>query len=120
MRAKAIFFDDLQAEMRIMATTDPAEMKRVGGRIKNFDERRWDAEKEAVMFRALQAKFTQNEDLRQKLTDTGDVILAESSPWDRYWGIGLPKSRANQDPSQWKGLNRLGHLLQSTRCQLRQ
>jgi hypothetical protein len=79
--------------------------KKQGRRITYRDD--WDAVKEDVMRKALQAKFSDVE-LRKKLLDTGDAIIIEASPSDFYWGEGEPKI----------GQNRLGVLLMELRDNL--
>jgi ribA/ribD-fused uncharacterized protein len=79
------------------------------GRRKDFPLRSdWEDVKEAVMLTALRAKFTQHEDLKQILLETGDAVLAEDSPYDYYWGIGRDGN----------GKNRLGVLLMQVRGEL--
>ena len=68
----------------------------------------WEEVKEDVMFKALQAKFTQHEHLKKLLLDTKDRVLVEHSPYDSYWGDGGDGS----------GKNRLGELLMRLRKDL--
>lgn len=68
----------------------------------------WDSKRDAVMKKALVAKFQQNARLKQLLLDTADTVLIEASPRDNYWGEGKDK----------KGLNRLGKLLMEVRSEL--
>jgi N-glycosidase YbiA len=69
----------------------------------------WQEAKFAVMERAVQAKFTQNADLRAALLATGDARIVEDSESDSYWGIGPDGG----------GENRLGVLLMKLRDDLR-
>src|SRR5262245_3458494 len=71
--------------------------------------RDWESVKEAVMYKAIHAKFTQHEDLRAALLGTGDALLIEHTANDSYWGDGGDGS----------GRNRLGHLLIQVRGELR-
>lgn len=65
----------------------------------------WKDRKLQRMRDVLFAKFTQNEDLRNKLVETGDAILIENSKSDGFWGIGR----------NGKGKNVLGKLLMNLR-----
>jgi ribA/ribD-fused uncharacterized protein len=65
----------------------------------------WDDIKENVMFNALSMKFSQNEELKEKLLATGDAVLHEDSPTDMFWGK--------------KGEDKLGKLLMQVRNELR-
>ena len=61
---------------------------------------------------AILAKFSQNEDSKKILLDTGDKVLGEASPRDRFWGIGLAlTARDALDKTKWGGKNVLGQLL---------
>ena len=69
----------------------------------------WEQVKDAVMWKALFAKFTQCYDLRLLLCQTGDAVLVEASPYDPYWGYG-----PNKD-----GENKLGKMLMQLRSMLK-
>ena len=67
-------------------------------------------------------KFTQKPELAKQLTDTGDQVLVECSPFDTIWGAGLGKQtkdgRADdrwKDSCNWRGKNKLGFLLMDVR-----
>lgn len=68
----------------------------------------WEVVRIAHMRGALAAKFTQNQDLRERLIATGDLELVEFNTWeDRFWGVcgGV-------------GLNWLGRFLMELRTVL--
>jgi len=69
----------------------------------------WEEAKEAVMYRALKAKFTQHSRCKETLLSTGDALIIEDSPYDYYWGCGKTHL----------GKNRLGWLLMKLRGELR-
>ena len=69
----------------------------------------WEKVKDAIMWDAVYAKFTQHDDLRAKLLDTGEAQLVEHTERDRYWGDGGDGS----------GKNRLGKILMRIRAELR-
>ena len=65
------------------------------------------------------AKSSQNPELKQPILATGDRILAEASPLDRVWGIGLHGTDPRaQDRSQWQGSSLLGSILMRVRAEL--
>lgn len=68
----------------------------------------WEAIKEQVMYRAIKAKFEQNQGLRELLLATGDDELIPQSNSDFFWGAG-------EDGS---GNNRLGSSLMESRALL--
>ncbi|CAF0956666.1 unnamed protein product [Brachionus calyciflorus] len=94
---------------QVMRARRPSEAAKLG-RQRNFPLRQdWESVKEQIMHQALEAKFTQNQDLKQILLSTGDQELIENSPTDYYWGCGADGS----------GKNRLGVILMQLREQLK-
>ena len=86
--------------------------------MKSFDSNAWNAVKYDVVKTANRAKYEQNPDLKAKLLDTGDAILAEASPKDTIWGIGLDAvTAAETNPSEWPGQNLLGKVLMELRSE---
>lgn len=85
----------------------PAETKRLTRRMKIRPD--WDSVKLQIMREILICKFTQNEELKKKLLDTGDQELQEGNYWgDVYWGV-----------CRGVGENHLGKLLMEIRSSLR-
>lgn len=66
------------------------------------------------MHKALLAKFTQHEDLKEKLLDTGDCLLVEHTKNDAYWGDG------GDGGNDTLGKNMLGKLLARVRNEIRE
>lgn len=90
----------------ILRAKTPGEAKRLGRGVKLRSG--WDVVKETVMLRLERAKFSQHEDLRQKLRDTGDRMLIEGNGWgDRYWGV-----------CNGRGKNRKGVILMQVRQEI--
>ena len=120
MYSKAKLFGDDEAAEKILAETKPKSMKALGRKVKNFDNDVWIQNRERIVKQGLREKFGQNAHLMDELMRTGDTELAEASPFDRIWGIGMAATNpAAQDKSQWKGLNLLGKLLTEVRDELR-
>jgi ribA/ribD-fused uncharacterized protein len=116
MYQKAILFDDTSIADRIIECKTPAEAKKLGRKVSNFDESKWLANRMAIVIEGNYLKFSQNEELKLFLLNTHDRILVEASPVDNIWGVGLAKdSRETQNPETWRGLNLLGFALMEVR-----
>lgn len=121
MHSKAQLFGDAQAAERIMAASKPMAMKKQGRLVRNYKERTWAARRVEVQLAGLRAKFGQNPELAARLLKTGDKPIAEASPSDRIFGIGLaPSDPKAQDPANWRGTNILGKCLETVRSELQQ
>lgn len=116
MAKKALLFGDTRTYNKIMKESDPATCKALGKSAANFNQHLWDSCKEEIIYNANYAKFSQNPELKAALLATGDAIIAEASPFDKIWGIGLKTSDPDsQDPKKWKGQNLLGKALMRVR-----
>lgn len=72
---------------------------------------RWNEKRNGIMKVILRDKFTRNQELREKLIDTGKAVLEEGNTWgDKYWGICLKTG---------DGENHLGKILMELREDLR-
>ena len=59
----------------------------------------------------VRAKFTQNQDMKQQLLATGNLVLEEGNGWhDTFWGVDLKTG---------EGENHLGRILMQVREELR-
>jgi len=121
MWRKATIFGDAAAADQVLATADPAQAKSIGRRVSGFDELVWLSHRWQVVVAGTFAKFSANDELRQFLLRTGDAVIAEASPVDTVWGIGLSQSDADvADPGRWRGLNLLGFALMEVRTLVRE
>ena len=119
MAQKALLFGDKETFNEIMTACTPNEFKALGRKVKNFSQDIWDANKESIVYEGNYAKFSQNNELRQYLLETGNLILVEASPYDTIWGIGMSQDDPNiLDESKWRGLNLLGKTLMKVRMSL--
>ena len=120
MASKARLFGDDTALSAILATKDPREQKRLGRYVRLFDPVLWRPECEHIVLHGNLAKFSQNEEMHLARIQTGDRRLAEASPHDTLWGIGLSAHdpRASS-PDSWCGQNLLGQALENAREILR-
>ena len=118
MAQKAKLFHDSERYTAILRSTNPWECKDLGKQVKPFDSKAWDAVRYDVVKTANRAKYEQNPDLMARLLSTGNAILAEASPKDNIWGIGLDASAASEmNPSEWPGQNLLGKILMELRAE---
>ena len=119
MYQKACRFHDASVSKEILDTNDVAEIKKLGREVHGYDENTWNGVRQIIVYEGLKAKFSQNAELKEKLIDTGDAILAECAVRDQIWGIGLSMRDPNRlDRSKWRGKNLLGYALMMVREQL--
>ena len=119
MAEKARLFGDKDTLVRILEATDPGVQKALGRKVKGFDQTRWDAAACDIVYRGNRAKFTTHRDLLTMLLETEGTSLAEASPIDTIWVIGLAADAEDaQDRTKWLGRNLLGETLQRLRDDL--
>lgn len=119
MYRKAICFGDEEVAEKILSTDDVAKIKKLGRQVSNYDEHVWNGVRQIAVYEGLMVKFSQNDDLKEKLKATGNAVLAECAVNDKIWGIGLSMSAsARFDKSKWKDKNLLGYSLMMVREKL--
>ena len=98
---KTRFFQDHRAVGLIMSLS-PSTRKRIGRGVRNFESGVGDRGKQNAVLSGTYAKFTQNPAIKSHLLSSDNKFLAESSPLDPVWGIGLRADdpRVN-NPCQW-------------------
>ncbi|KAF7599055.1 MAG: GTP cyclohydrolase [Candidatus Dactylopiibacterium carminicum] len=120
MHAKASLFGDREIAAKILAEPHARRQKLLGRQVRGFDAAHWNACCEKLAFVGLLEKFRQNPALKAELLASGERLLAEASPDDRIWGIGLEEADPRAlDSTQWQGENRLGKILMQVRTNLR-
>ncbi len=91
----------------------------LGRLVANYNDSYWNGVRQIIIFDGLIEKFSQNEELKEKLKATGNVILAECAVKDRIWGIGLSMKDPNRfEIDQWNGQNLLRYALMMVRERL--
>lgn len=103
------FAGNAEYQEKIRKAATPAAAKKLGASRNVPIRPDWDTYRLEAMRKAIEAKFSQNEELKDKLLATGTRNLVEASPTDTFWGIGKSK----------KGQNMLGKLLMELRDKLR-
>lgn len=121
MYHKLLTFHQFELADKVMDTDDPAEAKKLGRtHFDNFDDKLWTRISPTIVKRGVRAKFEQNPQLLEVLLSTGNAVLAECSPYDKVWGIGLaPDDKRIIDTTQWAGKNKLGRILMILREEFR-
>lgn len=121
MYHKLMTFRQYDLADQVMKTRDPAEAKKIGRtHFDSFDDKLWTRISSTIVKRGARAKFVQNPDLMEELLSTGNAVLAECSPYDKVWGIGLaPDDERVYDTRKWDGKNKLGRILMILREEFR-
>lgn len=116
MYRKAILFDDSETAKKILNSSDPKRHRYLGRQISGFNKSIWQKECKNFAYAANFAKFSQNEQLKNALLETNEKSLAETSPYDRNWGIGLSSSNPKRlERKNWRGKNWSGEILEQVR-----
>ena len=116
MWKKALTFGDLEIAEKITKVDDPYHAKKLGRKVKDFDDKKWFVVCRDIMFDACYAKFSQNEVLKEQMMASGDKLIVEASPYDKIWGIGMgAENPLALNPAAWKGKNWLGEVLMKVR-----
>lgn len=120
MYQKAMIFGDTEIAEKILASNSPSEVKSYGRKVRNYNDTVWNGLRQIVVYDGLMAKFSQNENLKKQLLETGDDILVECNPMDNIWAVHLNEDDPKvQDISTWEGQNLLGFTLMRVRENLR-
>ena len=107
---QAMKFRDTADQEEIRKANSPMLAARMGRDRKRTLRRDWESAKVNVMREAVTAKFTQHEELKVLLLETGDAKLIEHTTNDHFWGDG----------GDGKGKNMLGQILMDVRTKLRE
>ena len=96
-------------ERKTFSALNPSEAKKKGRHVTLRKDVDWDSVKTTYMYEICLAKFSQNEELKNRLLATGDKHLEEGNTWgDRIWGT-----------VNGVGENRLGKILMRVREELK-
>ncbi len=119
MYKKAIVFNDNKIAKEILETKDVSKIKALGRQVSNYNDTYWNGVRQIIIYKGLLEKFSQNKDLKKRLLNTGNDILAECAVQDKIWGIGLSMKDVNRwDMEKWRGENLLGFALMMVREEL--
>ncbi|MGB0870533.1 MAG: NADAR family protein [Flavobacteriales bacterium] len=116
MAEKARLFNNEGIRQQIIHCHSPAEAKKLGRQVTNFDQDVWLEHRFNIVIKGNLNKFEQNSGLKQFLIQTKKRVLVEASPIDAIWGIGMASDNQKiHDPRKWRGLNLLGFALMEVR-----
>lgn len=102
-----------EAEKDKFINLTPFASKKLGKKIQIRPD--WEDVKEQIMYDIVYAKFSQNQDLKDKLLATDNTYLVEGNYWrDQFWGVCPENGNPGID-----GLNVLGQILMRVRAELR-
>ena len=120
MAGKARMFGDEDAFEEVLRAKTPAEAKKIGRRVRNFDQQKWSESCNDLVMLGNLHKFASKPELGEFLLSTDERVLVEASPADRIWGIGLKMDHPDASrPQNWRGQNLLGFALMEVREALR-
>jgi ribA/ribD-fused uncharacterized protein len=120
MYHKAMLMGDEACAKQILTTRTPRAAKELGKCVMNWDESKWCEAREDIMLRGLRLKVYANPELKTLLLDTGTSVIAEASPFDKVWGIGVAESNHRaREPTYWVGRNLLGKVWMKLRDEIR-
>ena len=86
-------------------------IKAIGKKVSPYDDKIWSDKRKNYVKHGVKEKFKQNEDMLQKLKETGNTRMVEATKYDKIWGAGLSEEDAKRIPEkQWPGKNLLGEI----------
>ncbi|MBQ6594893.1 MAG: NADAR family protein [Clostridia bacterium] len=119
MYHKALIFGDTDTAAMILKEDDPAVIQKLGRKVTPYIDTIWAGRCQAVLYRGLMCKFSQNPTLRSELLMTGDAILVEGTASDKRFANGLTRTDPDRyDMQKWLGKNLLGFTLMEVRDEL--
>ena len=96
MYKKAISFEDTEIAKKILKTKDVSGIKALGRQVSNYNDTYQNGVRQIIVYKGLIAKFSQNDDLKKRLLNTGNDIFVECAVQDKIRGIGLSMKDANR------------------------
>lgn len=109
MWEKALHIGDTETAEKILNSKHPRVAKELGRTAKGYAQHLWEPYRLQVMTDILIAKANTNKKVFNELQKTLGLIIAEASPKDKIWGIGLaPEDARALNQANWNGLNLLG------------
>lgn len=98
---------------KVLATRNSRECKKQSKFLESTVE--WDVAKRGIMKMIVHEKFAQNNDIKERLINTGTTNLVEGT-FDFFWGAGALLSSKVLKEGKWTGRNEMGLIL----CEVRE
>ena len=103
----------------ILSLNNQKTIREQGRKIKGYDEKIWNEWRYKIVLNGNYLQFSQDENMKKILIETGDREIVEAAWYDKIWGIGFRETDAVKNKENW-GLNLLGKALMETRSLLKQ
>lgn len=113
MYQKSLLMGDQNSANNIMEAKRALQAKRLGRKVRPWNQGIWEANREDIMTNILVSKF-KHPSMLTHLKATGNAILYEASPSDKIWGIGVSVKSAEVGAPH-NGRNLLGKCLMRAR-----
>ena len=106
---------------RILDDDNPNYMRKLGRALKGFNiySDLWDKWKYKIVVNGNYLQFSQNNNMKKILLDTGNKEIVEAAYYDNVWGIGYNESNAKKVDKKYWGQNLLGTALMEVRTLLK-
>ena len=116
MREKARLMGDEHAMALIKAAPSALAAKRLGRKVKPWNQGLWDDNCDQIMEDILEAKFNSTSAMREYILGI-EGHFYEASPKDKVWGIGIGVHQAEAGAPH-NGQNKLGLALDRARARI--
>lgn len=121
MYKKAMHFNDVEIAEEIMKTSDPKEIKKLGRKVRNYDDEEWSNVRYDIMLKGVYSKFVQNPICMLSILNEkfDGKAFVEGNPHDKIWSCGLDyRDSKIANRLDWQGKNDLGIILDCVRFML--
>lgn len=120
MHQKCLMFGDMKSADEILATEYQDRFQNIGQQVKGYINSVWEGSRQLIALRGLNAKFTQNIELKEQLLLTKEAYLVECACSDKIWACGMQLNEPERFyANKWNGQNILGFTLMEVRNSLK-
>ncbi len=116
MRKKALLMGDHETASLISRAPTPLAAKRLGRKVRPWNQGLWEDHCDQIMEDILVAKFASTHAMREYILDI-EGHFYEASPKDKIWGIGISVKQAREGKPH-NGQNKLGRALDRARARI--